>query len=448
VGSEADAPRGTDDPTARELHEGTSGSGADTSRDPWATSPVGDGSAPSPESPTTPVGDADSGAHSGGDHHAPWESDETAATDTGSGRGDGDDGSGPPPGGTGPDEGTPDSDGSGDNDFFREEAEGDLLVSGVSPEPDVGPPLQERPLDSTSDDPAVKELIPQDGKLFGEGVTLEPNTRYTLLEADGQRSTEYITDGEGAIKEIRAGSEGWSAKNPEFLNPRPDMTYVVDDRYTFRTDGFGRTVSAEGTLTREENERNGPRQDAVGDAGENYFRILNEQIRQEFLTTEGREPEPGEVPQYDEIEYQGGHLIGSQFFGIGENLNMTPMRYDINQNRTLTAFYDRSAEDLGGIRGSFYNVERTWRGIFRQGSDWHGFTDPRFNDGSWEAAHALNPDNPKIDVKITNEYDPNMPSVEGSKGTIYPPPRKIIVHWSLNGVAMRPLEYPNLPPLA
>ncbi|MCP3013074.1 DNA/RNA non-specific endonuclease [Nocardiopsis dassonvillei] len=449
AGSEADAPRDADGPTARELHDGTADSGADTSSAPWAAAPVNDGSAPSAESPTTPVGDVPSDAHSDGDPHASRESDGTAATDAGNGREGGDnDGSGPPLGDIGPDEGAPDSGGSGDEGSLLEEDEGSLLVPGVSPEPDASTPLQDRPLDSTSDDPAVKELVPQGGKLFGEGVTLEPNTRYTLLEADGQRSTEYITDGEGAIREIRADSEGWSAKHPEFLNPRPDMTYVVDGRYTFRTDGFGRTVSAEGTLTREENERNGPRQDAVGDAGENYFRHLNEQIRQDFLTTEGRAPEPGEVPQYDEIEYQGGHLIGSQFFGIGENLNMTPMRYDINQNRTLTAFHDRAAEDLGGIRGSFYNVERTWRGIFRQGTDWHGFTDPRFNDGSWESAYALNPGNPKIDVKITNEYDPNMPSVEGPKGTIYPPPRKIIVHWSLNGVAMRPLEYPNLPPLA
>ncbi|WP_047868112.1 DNA/RNA non-specific endonuclease [Nocardiopsis sp. RV163] len=449
AGSEPNAARDADDPTARDLRDGTSDSGADTSSAPWAASPVADGSGPSAESQTTPISDASSDSRSEGDLLTSRESDGAAAADAGSGRGDGgDDGSGPPLGDTGPDEGHSNPEGSGDEGSLLEEDEGSLLVPGVSPEPDVSTPLQDRPLDSTSDDPAVKELIPQDGRLFGEGVTLEPNTRYTLLEADGQRSTEYITDGEGAIREIRAGSEGWSAKHPEFLNPRPDMTYVVDDRYTFRTDGQGRTVSAEGTLTREENERNASRQDAVGDAGENYFRLLNEQIRQDFLAAEGREPEPGEVPQYDEIEYQGGHLIGSQFFGIGENLNMTPMRYDINQNRTLTAFHDRATEDLGGIRGSFYNIERTWRGIFRQGSDWHGFTDPRFNDGSWEAAYDLNPGNPKIDVKITNLYDPNMPSVEGPGGTIYPPPKKIIVHWSLNGVEMQPLEYSNLPPLA
>jgi hypothetical protein len=81
VGSETDAPREANDPTARELYEGTSDSGTDTFRDPWVTSPVNDGSTSGQESPATPVsgpasgegstvdgsGTADS-ANSGSDH--------------------------------------------------------------------------------------------------------------------------------------------------------------------------------------------------------------------------------------------------------------------------------------------------------------------------------------------------------------------------------------------
>ncbi|WDZ88846.1 nucleotidyltransferase domain-containing protein [Nocardiopsis sp. HUAS JQ3] len=81
AGSEAVAPRDTDDPTAQDLRDGTSDSGSDTSSAPWATSPVDDGSASGQESPTAPVsgparGDGftvdDSGAtdsaNSGSDH--------------------------------------------------------------------------------------------------------------------------------------------------------------------------------------------------------------------------------------------------------------------------------------------------------------------------------------------------------------------------------------------
>ncbi|WP_444960352.1 hypothetical protein [Nocardiopsis sp. M1B1] len=55
AGSEADAPRGADDPTTQALRDGTSDSGADTSSAPWATSPVNDGSTSGQESPTAPV---------------------------------------------------------------------------------------------------------------------------------------------------------------------------------------------------------------------------------------------------------------------------------------------------------------------------------------------------------------------------------------------------------
>jgi hypothetical protein len=458
------------DPTAQDIQEGTTAAGAEGS--PWAASPVDDGSARE-ASPTAPINAAadgggpgrdgtaatdttDGGSGSDGDHSRPQEDGTATPAESGGGQGGGgrDDGSGPPPGspddGQGPnsDDGSSDSTGHGGTDGRREDDEGDLLLPESEPDTDV--PLQDRLLDRASDDPRVQELIPTDGRRFGEGVTLDPNTRYTLPEADGERFTEYITDGEGRIREIRADSEGWNGKHPEFLDPRPDMTYVVDGRYTFRTDEYSRTVSAEGFLTREVNDRNDYRQTGVGDAGEQYFELLNEQIRNDFHAVEGRWPEPGEVPQYQDIEYQGGHLIASQFFGIGENLNMVPMRYDVNQNRTLTAFHDRNPNELGTIEGAFANVERAWRGILRDKGKWHGFEEDKFNDGTWDAALALNPENPQIDVKVTNVYDPNLPEIEDPDNPgrmIQPPPSMIEVEWYLNGVKMTTLEYENLPPL-
>jgi hypothetical protein len=126
------------------------------------------------------------------------------------------------------------------------------------------------------------------------------------------------------------------------------------------------------------------------------------------------------------------------------------MRYDVNQNRTLTAFHDRNPNELGTIEGAFANVERAWRGILRDKGKWHGFEEDKFNDGTWDAALALNPENPQIDVKVTNVYDPNLPEIEDPDNPgrmIQPPPSMIEVEWYLNGVKMTTLEYENLPPL-
>lgn len=465
------APRAHNDPTTQDIREGTTAGGSDAPSAPWTASPVDDGPATG-SGPTTPVNagsdvpgrndsatvdSADGGGGLNGERSGSREGDTAAPAEPGGGQGGGGGhGSGVPPRssddghGPDPDDGSPDPPGSGDGDGRRAGDEGGLLIP--QNQPDGGVPVRDSLLDPASNDPRVQDLIPRDGQRFGEGVTLEPNTRYVLQEADGQRSTEYITDGEGKVREIRADSRGWDAKHPEFLDPRPDMTYVVDGRYTFRTDEHSRTVSAEGTLTQQTNDRNDHRQKGVGDEGELYFELLNEQIRNDFFEVEKRWPEPGEVPQYENIQYQGGHLIGSQFFGIGENLNMTPMRFDVNQNRTATAHSDRETGDLGGVRGSFANVERAWRGIFNHGENWHGFENERFNiDGDWGEALALNPDNPQIDVKVTNVYDPDMPMIQDPKNSnreIPPPPSKVIVHWSLNGVRMEPLEYGNLPPFA
>ncbi|WP_232831898.1 DNA/RNA non-specific endonuclease [Nocardiopsis sp. FIRDI 009] len=325
----------------------------------------------------------------------------------------------------------------------------------------TGTPLTHRPIDLG--DSENREFIPGRGQRFGDGLDLAPNSRYEVIEADGVRRTEYITDGDGKIREIRANSDGWNANHPEFKSPRPDMTYVVDDRYTYRTDSLGRTESVEGTLVKGHNVRNGEEQGVVNAQGRTYFQQLNEQLRKEFEETEQRPPEPGEVPEYQDIQWNGGHLIGyAEFFGIGERLNQVPMRFDVNQNRTDTALSDIPEEARGGIDGSYRNVERSWRGIMRDKGEWHGFENSKFNDGTWEDALARNPENPRIDVKITNSYDPNLKPVvapadydlkaphfvdEDGRIMIPAPPSKVEVEWWLNGVRMRVQEYSNLPPL-
>ncbi len=92
VGGEADAPSETSDPTAQDLRDGTSDSGADTSREPWATSPIDDGSTSEQESPTIPVTVPDDNSDPASDNSLTEDNDSDpipAASDGGS-----DDGSG------------------------------------------------------------------------------------------------------------------------------------------------------------------------------------------------------------------------------------------------------------------------------------------------------------------------------------------------------------------
>lgn len=346
--------------------------------------------------------------------------------------------------------------GRGPGDTRPGSAGGDIL-GGRNDGPQNTPIRNQPDLRPESTDPRVRELLPRDGLRFGEirddngnvsNRVLEPNSRYRLYEPGSDLHTDYITDADGNIREIRTESKGWNSEHPEYLNPRPDMTFNVDG-YTYRTDEYGRTVSVEGTLHKEPNVRNESEQSKVNSQGSDYYEQLNQKIRDDFEAANGRPPEAGEVPQYQDIQWDGGHLIGyAEFFGIGERLNMVPMRFDVNQNRTETALDDIPEEVRGGIEGSYRNIERSWRGIMRDKGSWHGFTNPKFNDGSWDAALALNPNNPKIDVKITNIYDPSLPPVYDKSGNRHlPPPSRIEVEWVLNGVRMENREYNNVPPL-
>ncbi|WP_150249360.1 DNA/RNA non-specific endonuclease [Nocardiopsis deserti] len=326
-------------------------------------------------------------------------------------------------------------------------AGGDLTSDRSENGPDT--PLTDQPaIRHDSTDPEIQRLVPGRGRRFGDGVDLEPNSRYTLYADDNKRHTEYITDADSNIREIRVDSEGWGSRHPEFMDPRPDMTYNVDG-YVYRTDGLSRTVSVEGTLREGKNARNDNEQKIVNNQGSLYYEELNK-YNQEKLGSE--------APQYREIDWNGGHLIGSsEFFGIGERLNQVPMRFDVNRTQPFKALDKLSVEQRRSLGGSFRNIERTWSGLMRKGERWHGFHNSRFNDGTWSEALKSGPEKPeepkktKIDVKITNIYDPQMPVLSHpskSNKKILPPPSMIEVQWSINGTAMKTQTYNNVPPRA
>ncbi|AQR69208.1 hypothetical protein BZG29_13300 [Janthinobacterium sp. LM6] len=101
------------------------------------------------------------------------------------------------------------------------------------------------------------------------------------------------------VKEIESGKKGeW---NKELNKPQPNTVYVVDSNHTYRTDEFSRVVHVEGELTLNKHDRNGYQQCKAGKCG-----VAGD---------------------------EGGHLIGAQFDGAGEKINLVPMNSSLNQGQ-------------------------------------------------------------------------------------------------------------------
>ncbi|MCC7642734.1 MULTISPECIES: DNA/RNA non-specific endonuclease [unclassified Janthinobacterium] len=101
------------------------------------------------------------------------------------------------------------------------------------------------------------------------------------------------------VKDIESGKKGeW---NKELNKPQPNTVYVVDSNHTYRTDEFSRVVHVEGELTLNKHDRNGYQQCKAGKCG-----VAGD---------------------------EGGHLIGAQFDGAGEKINLVPMNSSLNQGQ-------------------------------------------------------------------------------------------------------------------
>ncbi len=297
-----------------------------------------------------------------------------------------------------------------------------------------------KPIPSETD-----KLMPKPNKRFGDGVQLDPHTSYRVNDTNGDHRGTFITDGDGRIKEIHTDSDRTSSKHPELLRPRPNVEYHVDGK-VYRTDARMRTVYVEGDLTSDSHVRNNREQSNVNRMGREYYEELNKQLRQDFADHPENYPGRTEAPQYEAMQWNGGHLIGSmEFGGFGERLNQTPMLEHVNQSRT----------DYPGINGSFRNLETSWEALLDgdlskiedmdDGPAWRRTLD------DWQDLLDQGPNPPSIHVKIRNVFDPSMETFElkrpRSTKVLAPPPSEIIVEWTVNGQVQRQLVYPNVPPL-
>ncbi|MEY9211664.1 DNA/RNA non-specific endonuclease [Thermobifida halotolerans] len=245
-------------------------------------------------------------------------------------------------------------------------------------------------------------LAPGRDDRFGENEDLDPDARYEVVDAAGRPRGTYTTDANGEITKLETRSGKPRSWNPELRNPRPDMTYVVDGRYTYRTDHLARTVSMEGELELRKGFR-GPDQTPIGHEGRDEYRDLNQETLRQFEEKYGRTPQSGEVPLYENARWNGGHLVGTQFNGPGERINMVPMLEAINQAKIPNANHVNN----------FYRLEEHWADLLRRQPP------------------------PKIHVKINCIYSSDMKS-----------PRTIRVDYSVDGIPADPVRLPmNAPPL-
>ncbi|WP_435111468.1 hypothetical protein [Nocardiopsis synnemataformans] len=388
------------------------------------------------------------------DPDAPWTTSavrepEMAMAGTGGG-GNGGGGGGPvdaPTGGTGhthvdsPATGSSSSFGGGGS------GRGDLTLHGSNPEgppqgPNRIPPASDEPIKLHAGDPGY----PGDRQRFGDGndFVLKPEQEYRVFDDHGNLYGTYTTNSDGEITEIRIESQSPKSRHPEFLNPRPNATYVVkvgENEYTFKTDEHGRTVYAEGELEHGRQRRNKDEQDKVNKMGRRYFELLNEEIIYDFKETHSRDPKPGEVELWDEGNWNGGHIFGSsEFRGPGERLNQVPMLDIVNQERA----------NRQGIQGSFRRAEWAWDGLLtgKESSLRRGLGDHyEAQMEIWRPILEAGPQPPDIHVRFSFEEDPGLEPIKDpvTGEELPPPPARVVVEWSINGVKQDTLSYENHP---
>ena len=152
------------------------------------------------------------------------------------------------------------------------------------------------------------DLFPNPDEAFGTGRKLKPSTHY-YVEGRG----DYYTNAKGEICHVETNSMVVTGRlNPDLQNPLPNATYTVDGKFHYTTDEHARTIRMEVDQLHQ-----------VDDA----YRV-RENETQRASGHIGKRAYPG-----SKTKWNGGHLAGTQFGGIPENINLVPMPEYVNQTR-------------------------------------------------------------------------------------------------------------------
>jgi hypothetical protein len=148
---------------------------------------------------------------------------------------------------------------------------------------------------------------------FARRTDLEPNTAYNV-EGRGR----FYTDENGRVSRVETQTGDKGKLNPELTDPQPNTTYVVGG-HTYRTDSRGRTTSL--------------RVDNLQ---------LNKGIRSPSIQSK--------IGRKGGTDYDGGHLLGAQFGGAREDINLVPELRSVNRAGP----------------GSVYELETKWRAMLNE----------------------------------------------------------------------------------
>jgi hypothetical protein len=198
------------------------------------------------------------------------------------------------------------------------------VVSAAKARALISPGAPARP-EATSIDQVctVADVLPMGQRFAFQSSVKAPNTDYKVTHEYGNGATyqaTYRTDELGNIVEIwtpsgfrvhQGAAQGTELQpNPELQEPRPNCVYHVNDRFTYVTDGAGRTVLASGTVEFQGEERHDKE---VGSAGEREFQ---------------------------NVKFDGGHIFAKEFGGPGEKINIVPMLLSLNRMREARTAFD------------------------------------------------------------------------------------------------------------
>ena len=125
--------------------------------------------------------------------------------------------------------------------------------------------------------------------------------------------------------------------NPDLRNPLPNATYTVDGRFHYTTDGWARTVRLEVD-----------RLDKVGEAFPSRSSYIQSKVNKYG----------SDLVAGTNKKYEGGHIVGHQFGGPPEEINMVAMLEEVNKNprHSTMESYKKFEQDVADNPDGFNNL--------------------------------------------------------------------------------------------
>ncbi|MFC9937003.1 DNA/RNA non-specific endonuclease [Nocardiopsis alba] len=310
------------------------------------------------------------------------------------------------------------------------------------------PVLPDHQLKKTSITKDNGGLSPHPEEIFGDKKNLEPNTKYKVDDNEGNHRGEYTTDANGDIRRIVLDAHYTQKSHPELSNPRPNVEYVINTRngqHIYETNSYGRNLTVEGRLAEDRSPRIKSEERAVTKNAKDYYKAYNKLLMEDFHQNPEKYPGLTEPPKFVAETWNGGHVIGiGEYGGIPEKLNQVPMVDHVN----------RHYKNDWSLESSYRNFEQSMHDVLKGK---FSLLEERSNDPKyraqvdlWERSVAQGPPPPDIQARVSQVYDPSLPTFEIRNSTgklievLDAPPSAIIVDYTINGIAQQQISIPNL----